>query len=169
MAARELTSPNFGLFISYVLPGFTALQGLPFLSGSTVQWGTQGVCANATLTDFLSGTVEAVAAGLTVSTIRWLLIDTVHHYSGLKPPRWDFATLDKGVDGFGLLILIHYQYYKFYANMVVALELSYAMQGSALGWRGVWYWVLAVLFFIASRDALKKYYERSGRLLAAGP
>ncbi|AWM39165.1 hypothetical protein GobsT_25510 [Gemmata obscuriglobus] len=164
--ARELTISNFGLFIGYVLPGFTALGGLPFLAGAT-GWGTAADGSDPSITEFLSGTVEAVATGLTVSTVRWLVVDTIHHRTGLRPPRWDFRVLDEAADAFELLIQIHYHYYKFYANMVVALVWAYLAGGYAYGWRGLWYGVLAALFFVASRDTLMKYYERSGRLLSS--
>jgi hypothetical protein len=84
-------------------------------------WGTAGAGPNPALTTFLFGTVEALAAGLTVSTVRWLLLDTIHHRTGIRPPAWDFASLEKWVAAFGYLIQIHYRYYKLYANMVVAL------------------------------------------------
>jgi hypothetical protein len=51
--------------------------------------------------------------------------------------------------------------------MVVALAWAYFSRGYALGWRGLVYWLLAALFFLASRDALGKYYQRAGRLLQA--
>jgi hypothetical protein len=121
------------------------------------------------LPTFLSGTVEAMAAGLAVSTVRWLLIDTLHHRTGLRPPPWDFRLLEKNVAAFQLLLDSHYRYYKFYANMVVALVCAYVARDYALGWRGFFYWLLAALFLLASRDALRKYYERAGRLLAACP
>jgi hypothetical protein len=158
---------NFGLLIGYVLPGFTVMQGLPILSGS------QLVCAAATnevsptLPGLLSGTVQAIAVGLTVSTLRWLIIDTFHHHTGLRPPRWDFALLEKSVAAFELLVHVHYRYYKFYANMVVALMWAFIAQGAWHGTRGLVYWLLAALFLFASRDALRKYYERAGRLLVA--
>src|SRR5207302_207641 len=96
--------------------------------------------AYATISDFLSGTVEAVFAGLTASTVRWLVIDTVHHRTGVKPPSWDFAALGTGAGAFEVLIQIHYQYYKFYANMVVALAWAYLSGAYALGWKGLAYW-----------------------------
>jgi hypothetical protein len=152
--------------ISYVLPGFTALQGLPFLSNSTASWGATASGAP-TIASFLSGTVEATAAGLTVSTVRWLLIDTLHHRTGLRPPAWDFARLAEKASAFMLLIEIHYRYYKFYANMVIALLWAYVAGGYTLGWKGACYWILAGLFFLGSRDALRKYYARAGQLLGS--
>lgn len=124
-----------------------------------------GSGAEPTLAGFLYGTVEAITAGLTVSAVRWLAVDTLHYRTGLRPPDWDFALLERNVAAFELLVNVHYRYYKFYANMVVALVCAYGLRGYALGWRGVLYWVLAALFLVASRDALGKYYERAGRLL----
>jgi hypothetical protein len=49
--------------------------------------------------------------------------------------------------------------------MVIALIWAYFAGGYALGWKGEWYWILAALFFLGSRDALKKYYDRTGQLL----
>src|SRR5262245_28317945 len=69
----------------------------------------------------------------------------------------------RNVASFELLVNIHYRYYKFYGNMLVDLAFFYATRGYALGWRGLFYWLLIALFLVASRDALRKYYERAGR------
>jgi hypothetical protein len=166
---RDGLTTNFGLLIAYVLPGFTALQGVPSVGSPAAAWGTAATGPGSTLTGFLSGTLAALAAGLTVSTARWLVIDALHHRTGIRPPAWDFALLAKNVQAFELLVDIHYRYYKFYANMVVALAWAYATGGYALGWRGAAYGGLAALFFLGSRDALRKYYDRAGRLLGAKP
>lgn len=164
VATEESTLTNFGLLIAYVLPGFTALEGFPLITPTRTAWGTTGD-PNPTLTSFLSGTVMALAAGLTVSTVRWLVVDAIHHRTGLRRPVRDFARLEKSVSAYEFLGLIHYRYYKFYANMVVALVWVYATRDYALGWRGLLYLPLVVLFFFASRDSLGKYYERTGSLL----
>lgn len=153
--------------MAYVLPGFTAIHGLPIIANSSAVWGTAASAADASFTTFVSGTVEAIAVGLTVSVVRWLIVDTLHHRTGLRPPPWDFALLDDNVAGFELLVHIHYWYYKFYANMVVALAWAYVTGGYALGLRGGLYGLLMILFWLGSRDALRKYYERAGRLLDA--
>lgn len=167
MGSQEASGANFGLFIGYILPGFTAIQGLPFLTESQATWGTAGTGASTTFPTFLSGTMEAMAAGLTISTVRWLVIDRLHHRTGVRPPAWDFALLEKKVAAFELLVEGHYRYYKFYANMVVALLCAYAARAGSLGWAGLAYWLLSGLFFVASRDSLRRYYERAGRLLGA--
>jgi hypothetical protein len=165
VATKESTNANFGLLIAYVLPGFTAIHGWPFLSHPL---SAQALSANesASLAGFLDGTVEAITAGLTVSAIRWLVLDSIHHRTGLRPPRWDFALLDRSASAFELLIHMHYRYYKFYGNMVIALLWTFAVQGYTLGRQGLVYPALACLFFMGSRDALAKYYWRAGQLLS---
>jgi hypothetical protein len=165
VAAEENSLTNFGLFIAYVLPGFTALRGFPLLAQGSAPWGASGADPNPSLPSFLSGTVEALAAGLTVSAVRWLLIDTLHHRTGLRLPPRDFSRLDKHIAAYEYFGLIHYRYYKFYANMVVALVFTYARRDYALGWPGLLDLPLVVLFFVASRDSLRKYYERTASLL----
>lgn len=164
VASEENSLNNFGLVIAYVLPGFTALQGFPLLAAGATAWGTGGD-PNPPLTAFLSGTVMALAAGLTVSAVRWLVIDTLHQKTGLRRPVRDYALLERNVAALEYLDLVHYRYYKFYANMVVALVWSYAARDYALGWKGALSLALAVLFFVASRDALSKFYKRTAELL----
>jgi hypothetical protein len=164
MASQSISDSNFGIFIAYVLPGYTALKGLPFL-GSPVTWNSAISGTEATIAGFLSGSVEAIFAGLSVSLLRWLVLDSLHHRTGLPPPRWDFAALERTAPAFEFLVQSHYRYYKFYANMVVALFWAFATIRPMTGWNAVGYFLLTALFFYGSRDALKKYYDRAGRLL----
>ncbi|MEZ6146946.1 MAG: hypothetical protein R3B91_16325 [Planctomycetaceae bacterium] len=42
-----------------------------------------------TVGGFLYVTLGSIAyAGMMASTLRWLLIDTLHHWTGLRQPRW---------------------------------------------------------------------------------
>lgn len=168
MGSQEISDTSFGLFIAYLLPGLTALYGLPFGENVQLWFGiASGPNANLPqLTLLAQLVVAALTAGLTVSTVRWLVIDSVHHHTGIRPTSWDFGRLGENVAAFEFLIQSHYRYYKFYANMVVALVWAYVTGGYALGWRGLAYWVLAGLFFLGSRDTLRRYYDRAGRLLA---
>lgn len=166
MGSQEISDTTFGIFIAYLLPGLTALYGLPIGANGQLWW-TVAADSQVTFPQLALILVTALATGLTVSTVRWLVIDTVHHRTGLRPAVWDFGRLGENVAAFEFLNQIHYRYHKFYANMVVALVWAYAAGGYALGWRGFAYWALAILFFLGSRDALGRYYDRVGRLLAA--
>lgn len=79
----EVTSRNFGLLIAYLLPGFTVLCiARPFFEAVEAWFGETG--ESATVGGFLLLTLASVAVGLTVSTLRWLAIDTIHHHTGLS-------------------------------------------------------------------------------------
>ncbi len=110
---------------------------------------------------------------MTVNTIRWMVIDTVHHRTGIKPPSWDFFHLRDSALAFGMLIDIHYKYYLFHSNTLVSLIWVYLARRWSLGfwtlpvgWADAGFLILATVFFLGSRDALQKYYARTGQLLA---
>jgi hypothetical protein len=109
---------------------------------------------------------------MSVSAVRWAVVDTVHAYTGLPLPPLDFSRLGKNVDAFGLLSEIHYRHYQFYSNTLVALGIAYACYRVKLGgwwplgWLDLAFVVLELIFFVASRDTLSKYYTRSRQLLA---
>jgi hypothetical protein len=159
---------NFGLLIVYIIPGFTALQGLPSPSTALSAKAFIGSGGEASLAGFLYVTVEAITAGLIVSAVRWLIVDTLHHRTGVRRPLLDFSALDRNVAALELLAQSHYWFFQFYANMVVALVWAYCTVSEVREARGWVYGLLAALFFLASRDALKKYYERTGAVLRPG-
>jgi hypothetical protein len=80
--------------------------------------------------------------------------------------------LQGNVTAFGVLVDIHYRYYQFYANMLVSLAWGYTARRVALGfwstplgWPDVGFLLLAVVFFLGSRDTLGKYYARTEQFL----
>ncbi len=166
---REVTSKNFGLLIAYLLPGFTMVWGISHVSPEMQAWLGTTASEAPTVGGFLYVTLASVAAGLTVSTIRWAVVDTIHHRTGICKPRWDFSKLGEKVSAFEALIEIHYRYYQWYANMLIALPLAFILRWSALGFRWSEMFLLIVieaLFFFASRDTIRKYYQRVESLLA---
>jgi hypothetical protein len=125
-----------------------------------------------TIGGFLYLTVASLAAGMTVSAVRWTLVDSLHRLTGLSPPSLDFSRLGQNVEAYSLLIEIHYRHYQFYANMVVATAITYACYRvrlgglMPLGWIDLGTLVLEGIFFATSRDTLRKYYARSQQLLS---
>jgi hypothetical protein len=112
---------DFGLLISLLLPGFIVLLGLAHHSAMIQSWIGTAVPDAPSLGGFLYLTVAAIFAGLVVSTLRWLLIDTLHHWMGLKQPRWNFERLADRQQSFAMLVDAHYRYYQFYGNSMVAI------------------------------------------------
>jgi hypothetical protein len=168
---KTISSGSFGLLIAYLVPGFTALWGLAQVSSTVQSWLGANPNTAPTVAGFFYATLASVAAGVTVSTLRWLLIDSIHHATGIHRPRWDFSQLRGNVDELQLLIEIHYRYYQFYGGMMVALAIAYITARSSvdtwsspLGWIDVGFVVLEVAFFLGSRDTLTKYVERGEML-----
>jgi len=109
---------------------------------------------------------------MTVSAVRWAVVDTLHAALGLRLPELNFARLGDNVAAFGLLIEIHYRHYQFYSNMVVASGVAYVCYRVKLasltnvGLYDLVFICLEIVFFATSRDTLRKYYARSQQLLA---
>lgn len=168
----EVNSNNFGLLIAYLLPGLITLVGIAPYS-STVRAWLGATPANAvTIGGFLYVTLAAIAAGMTVSVIRWLMLDWLHHHTGIQPPSWDFSVLQTNLGAFLALVENHYRYYQFYGNTFVALgivAIGYTSQPVLAPGRAKLLVPLILLlmdlFYIASRDALAKYYSRARVLL----
>ncbi|MGE0536201.1 MAG: hypothetical protein AB7O68_14570 [Pirellulales bacterium] len=168
---KEISSSNFGLVIAYLVPGATLLWGLAGYSPTLQNW-LAATGNTPSIGGFLYVTLAALTAGLVVSTLRWAVVDTVHHATGIPRPPWNFAVLPKSVDAFGMLVEAHYRYYQFYANMCVALPIAYLAkrieQPSVVSYSPVMdggVLVLEIVLFAGSRDSLRKYYERAAPFL----
>jgi uncharacterized membrane protein len=172
--SKESSLNDFGLLIAYALPGYTAIWGVSYLSEALRPWAGPFPSDASTVSGFLYTTVAAVAAGMAVSTVRWLTIDTLHHCTRIHSPRWDFARLRDSAEAFGILIDVHYRYYQHYSNMVVAILFVLAARRLAPAPNVVPFSIVDVarllvtgVFFLGSRDALRKYYARAGQLLGS--
>jgi hypothetical protein len=171
-AVTDLREDSFGLLIAYVLPGFLSVLQLAAFADLLEVWLASEINTAPTVAGFLYATTASVGAGLTASAVRWLVLDTVHHRTGVIPPKWLFRNLPSRVDAFQGVVQNHYRYYQFYGNTLIVI-----VAGALIG-RGPSVLIglhslvglpvdlaLVALFTIASRDALSKYYARAGDLL----
>ncbi|QDT45192.1 hypothetical protein Pan241w_53110 [Gimesia alba] len=166
---KDVYTGNFGLLIAFVLPGFVVLWGVSYFSETIRLWlsGT-----TPTIAGFMFGTLASVAAGVTVSTVRWLVIDKIHHWTGIRQPPWNFSRLGLNVEAYNVLNDIHYKFYLFHANGLVALffvyvarRTYYGMLSAPVGWFDLGFAILSLVLFVGSRDVLRKYHERVSQLL----
>jgi hypothetical protein len=159
----------FGLLVAYVLPGFVGLTGLAPLVPSVAGW-LQPTSAGG-LGPPVYAVLAATAVGMILSCFRWLTVDQIHHWTGLTQPTWDNRQLPDALVAFDYLVQNHYRYYEFCGNILLALIWSYLLNrfartvpflglGTDLGML-----ILCLVLFVASRDALAKYYTRTGRLV----
>jgi hypothetical protein len=169
---NEFSERTFGLIIAYLLPGFVALCGAACLSDSVNAWLVTSGDAAPSVGGFLYVAIGSLTAGMTASAIRWAFLDTYHHNTGIDSPRLDFSRLQKNLDAFTFEVESHYRYYQFYGNTLVSLVFAYITwrtscktldHGLLLADIGVL--VLGTVFLVASRDSLRKYYERTSQVL----
>jgi hypothetical protein len=169
---QSVSNDNFGPLIAYLVPGATTLGGFSQFSPALQSWFAATPADAPTIGGFLYLTAASLAVGMTISAIRWVLVDAVHGFTGVAPPRLDFSTLDRKVDALSLLIELHYRHFQFYANMFVASAIAYGCYRVKLGgplplgWLDIGFVLLEGIFFVTSRDTLRKYYVRSEQLLA---
>lgn len=168
---NPISNDNFGPLISYLLPGTVALVGIASFSDTLQNWLAAGPQSEPTIGGFLYLTLAAFGVGMTVSAVRWIVIDSIHGWMGIKAPALDFGKLGKNVEAFSLLIESHYRHYQFHANMVIAVAFMYgcflASGKSGSPWNAAIVLIVEAVFFATSRDNLRKYYRRSAELLPA--
>ncbi len=128
----------------------------------------QSASANAGVGGFLYITVASVGVGQLVSTLRWLTIDSIHYRTGVPKPEWNFRRLKDSVEAFDRLIEIHYRYYQWHANSLIAVTSAMILRWMAHGFsfrQCVLLLMVNALLFIGSRDTLSKYHSRVEELL----
>ena len=170
---QSVSNDNFGPLVAYLVPGATALWGLSLFSTPlhALFVGTPENSPN--LSGFLYLTIASLAVGMTVTAIRWAVVDSIHSITGLQSPNLDFSQLEHKVEAFSLLIEIHYRHYQYYANMFIANAIAYACYRIKIGttWQVGWVdlgvVVLETVFFLTSRNTLSNYYVRTRQLLSA--
>ena len=96
---QTVSNANFGPLIAYLVPGTTVLVGASQLSPTLRTWFAATPADVPTIGGFLYLTVASLAIGMTVSAVRWALIDTLHAWTGLPLPQLDFSKLGPNVRG----------------------------------------------------------------------
>jgi hypothetical protein len=172
---KDVSTGNFGLLIAFLLPGFVVLWGVSYFSPTVRLW-LSGAGQTPNVGGFMFVTLASVAAGVTVSTVRWLVIDTIHHWTGLPQPAWDFSRFQDRVGAYNVLNDIHYKFYQSHANGLVALAFVYLARRTHQGFFttpldlfDLGFVALSVILFVGSRDMLRKYYTRVSQLLGTRP
>jgi hypothetical protein len=168
---EEALHRSFGYVIAYILPGLVALGAIGMIRPEWALLAGVTDSSQITLSAWICLLLASLGAGLMVSAARWLLIDTLHHRTGLAAPPLDFGQLPQRLEAFLVAVEHHYRYYQFHANLFVSLLLVMAahLTRPAVPWSWKVYTALGaleLLLLITSRDCLRRYYSRLGQLLA---
>lgn len=167
----ENPSRQFGLIVAHVLPGFIGLAGIAPLFPAVVQW-LQPVSQGETgFGPPIYALMAATTVGMIVGCVRWLVVDHLLEWTGVPKVVSGYDRLAEKLDALDHLIEMHYRYYQFYANSLVAVLWAYGMNrfygtlpllgpGTDLG-----VLILRAVLLAGSRDTLTKYRQRLGRVL----
>ncbi len=167
---KDVTSSNFGFAIAYLIPGLVLLSGVGVFIPEVDSLLRLTPSEQQSLGGFLYLTLATIAAGLVAHTIRWLTIDTINHWTGIRTVEWDFSRFHETGVGHQRLIEIHYRYYQFYSNSLIATVFTY-LSHRVFGdtqlslMTDIVVTAVVVILFLGSRDTLRKYYDRLGQLL----
>jgi hypothetical protein len=94
---RDVSPFNFGLLVAYLVPGFVILWGLSFHFATIAAWLVGPAQAALTVGGLFYATIASVACGMIANVFRWAIIDTIHHHTGVRLPRWNFCVLAASV------------------------------------------------------------------------
>jgi hypothetical protein len=162
---------SFSLIIAFLLPGFVCVLGIMDLSPILARWLNSSAGTESSIAEVSYIVLCSMATGMVASAIRWLLLDSLLHCTGLRPPVLDFSRLQANLEAFDLAVLHNYRHYQFYGNSCVglwALAICQLQTGTVwppLVWLG---WVaLQTVMLLAGRDCLRRYYDRIGQIIAA--
>lgn len=167
----ETTSKHFGFVVAYLLPGFIVLAGVARFVPLVGAWLKPSTYAEASLGPPIYAILAATTLGMIANALRWLVVDHIHSWTGIRPPIWDDSRLGDRLDAFNYLVENHYRYYQFVANTLIAILWSYAINrfwgtGSFFGiGTDATVALLCAVLFVTSRDTLRKYYTRTARLI----
>ncbi len=167
VASPILHDRQFGILIAYVIPGFIVVNGLAYHWPTVATWLATG--DQPSVGGFLYVTLASTACGLSTSTLRWLLIDTLLHRTGVQKAQWRLSELREQLPAFEMFVIYTYRYYRFHANCVVALPAWFVLRSlhdQTIHIRWLVGLVLAeAVLLVGARDTLKKYYARTNEVL----
>ena len=163
----QIDREMFKGLIAYLLPGFVALWGVSCFLPTVESWINGSQQGSPTIAGLMYVTLASVAAGMTVSAMRWAVIDQLHHATGIVPPAWTFANLEGKLQAYLMLIENHDRYYQWHSNMFIAVAFYWV--ASAVSKRTFLPHSLAATLGILALETILLAASRDAMHLCGGP
>ena len=163
---------QFGLVVAYLLPGFIGLAGVVPLVPAVGQWLQPVAQGDLGFGPPIYALLSAITVGMIVSCFRWLIVDHVLEWTGVPKVVRGYENMPEKLDTVDYIIAMHYRYYQFYANTLVATIWAYLLNrfmeslpllgpGTDLG-----VLILCAGLLAGSRDTLTKYRQKMAVILS---
>jgi len=181
---KDVTSTSFGFLIAYLLPGLVALYAFSLWLDPIQSQLKVFLTADANVGLFLLVILAAIALGLQVTAVRWVLFELVLFLVlfelvfgwKLRLSKSDFASL--GVPGkleaFRAATDEYYRYHQFWGGMTIVLPILYLGLRSSKSldfswakscWTAFAFVVIEVITFAAAIEAYRRYAGRGNKIL----
>jgi hypothetical protein len=166
---QPISQQHLGVVIAYILPGLAGLWGLSFVSPTIESWLGASPSDAPTISGFLYVTLASLGVGILMNCVRRLLVDPLHHWTGIAKRDWSYTSLEEKVAAIEFLIANQFRYYQFYGNTFVAAAVAFtAMQAGSATWSWglvIGFVGLEVVLWLGSRETLRAYYRRLHEVL----
>lgn len=164
---------DFGLIIAYLIPGFIATYALsPYIAVlNTLVGGPHSVPSGSAIIPLL---LISLAVGNVIHAVAWATIRPLIALTGIKrPAELDYAKLSKeDIEVYRVIVAENFRYYQFYSNTLVALLMFVpdwiATVSKSNLFISAGLLAVAIIVFLAARDALNRAYYRMSALLTKG-
>ena len=122
---KSATPLDFGQFIAYFVPGFVAFYAITYISPEAKALFNLSLAPDSGLSAELGIGLFSIAAGIIISAIRDLVLDTIQSKIGVTKPTLDYSKLsDANIrNEFNDAINNTYKFAQFYGNMFVVIFL----------------------------------------------
>ena len=169
----EASIDNIGIILAYVAPGIIAVLGVIHASERLRSWFVAQ--SGPTLGGAFLLLLAALSAGLFADAITNLVIEPIHHETGVKQGVWSYAALtEQRFAQFEGIVQNHFRYHQFYANTFTCILFAYlatirARRPRRPRWLDLGVVVLLAIAWMASRTELQESHMAMQELLSTKP
>ena len=172
---KDIIAPlNFSTFIAYLLPGFVAFYSFSYISNTTKMIFDALLTKDSQLGAGFLILVASSIAGVIVSAVRGLILDSIQEKTGVSKPSFKYSSItDPSVhEAFKDAISNTYRFAQSYGNMsmsfAIFLLFKYAIARHSINAQLSIFFIICtivIILFICYRSYLRTTYEAIDEIL----